>query len=308
MTVQKRSYTSGHFELAIDGHATTTYLKSVDGGHIKSNPVDEPIGPHNMRVKHASTVDIEPFSLELGMGGSGDMIEWIRKSWKKQYERRNGQVTHANFDLLPTFEHEFRRALITETTFPTLDGGSKDPAYMKVKLQPEVVLQRKVNRTDRLKAQANTKQKAWSPANFLFTIDGIDETRYTNKVESFTVKQGIKKHYNGEDRFPHIEPTKIEFPHITFTISLEYCDKLLQWHEQAVKKGQRDFRAQKTGSIEYLAPNLKDTLFLINLYEVGIFSWQVLQSTANADPIKRAKVELYVGRMEIDPAQKGFGG
>ncbi len=61
----KRPYTAGHFELQIDGHATTAYLKSIDGGHVSAALIDEPIGPENMRIKHMSTVDIEPISVEL---------------------------------------------------------------------------------------------------------------------------------------------------------------------------------------------------------------------------------------------------
>jgi hypothetical protein len=45
MTVTKsKSYTAGHFEMLIDGHKTTTFLKSVDGGWAKANVVDDPSG------------------------------------------------------------------------------------------------------------------------------------------------------------------------------------------------------------------------------------------------------------------------
>ena len=60
-----KAATGGHFELAIDGHATTAYLKTVDGGYIRAGLMDEPIGPENHRIKHTSVVSIEPFSVEL---------------------------------------------------------------------------------------------------------------------------------------------------------------------------------------------------------------------------------------------------
>jgi len=45
MTAPKsKSYTAGHFELQIDGHKTTTFLKSVDGGWAKANTIDDPVG------------------------------------------------------------------------------------------------------------------------------------------------------------------------------------------------------------------------------------------------------------------------
>lgn len=299
MTLSKRSYTAGHFELQIDGHASTAYLKSVDGGHVRASVVDEPIGHENIRVKHTSTVDIEPFSIDFGLSGANDVLLWIQNSWRKNFARRNGQINHANFDLYSTFEHEFFDALIAETTFPTLDGSSKEAGYMKIKVQPERVVTRKATGSQ-LRAHIGSKQKLWLPSGFRLNIDGLDEMKYTNKIESFSIKQGIKKLYTGEDRFPQIEPTKIEFPNITGTISLAYADRLLKWYDDYVIKGQADPKAQKSGSIEFLSPDRSRTIFQINLYEIGLHHCQVVQSTANSEQIKRVKFELYVGRMDID--------
>jgi hypothetical protein len=306
MTVDKRSYTSGHFELLIDGHASTAYLKSVDGGFAKAQLVDEPVGPSNERIKHTSVVDIDPFTIDFGISGANDILRWIQGSWNKKYGRRNGTVSHANFNLKKTFEHEFREALITETSFPALDGSSKEAAYMKIKVQPEYVRAKKLAGNEVAKGNLGLKQKMWMASGFRLNIDGIDETRYTNKVEAFTIKQGIKKLYTGQERFPQIEPTKIEFPNITGTIALEYADKLIQWHDKYVMAGQSDPKAQKTGSIEFLTPQRDKTIFSINMYEVGIQSLQVLPSQANQDAIKRVKFELYVGRMDLDASSLGL--
>ena len=296
----KGSYSAGHFELAIDGHKSTAYLKSVDGGHVRANVVDEPVGPNNMHVKHMSTVDIEPFSIDCGISGANDVLKWIQLSWRMEPSRRNGQITHANFDLYKTFEHEFFDALITETTFPTLDGSSKDAAYLKLKLQPERVSTKKASSNERVSGAMGSKQKLWMCSGFRLNLDHIQGMEYTNKIDSFTIKQGIKKLYTGADRFPQIEPTKIEFPNITGTMSLAYADGLLDWYQKYVVDGQHDHKAQTTGSLEFLSPDRKDTLFKIQLYEVGIHHLAVEQSTANVEQVKRVKFELYVGRMDLD--------
>ncbi|MBX3156968.1 MAG: phage tail protein [Deltaproteobacteria bacterium] len=301
MTLQKRSYAQGHFELRIDGHATTAYLKSVEGGFSKVSVVDEPIGPHNERIKHSSTVEIDPISIEFGISGAKDILKWIQKSWRKQHMRYSGQITHADFNLHPTFEHEMMDCLITETAFPTLDGSSKEAGFLKCKIQPERTKYRTLPPSEsKIKSDLGRKQKSWLPSNFRFTIDGIDDMQYTNKLDGFTVKQGIKKFYTGEDRFPTIEPTKIEFPNLSGTIALAYADKLFKWHEEMVMKGGKDHRLQKSGAIEFLSPDLKQTLFTINLFEIGIANVTIDKSTANTDSIKRVKFELYVGRMDID--------
>lgn len=306
MTLDKRSYTAGHFELLIDGHASTAYLKSVDGGFTKAQLVDEPVGPSNERIKHTSVVEIDPFTIDFGISGADDILRWIQGSWNKKYSRRNGVVSHANFNLKKTFEHEFQEALITETSFPALDGSSKEAAYMKIKIQPEFVRTKKLSGNDPAKGSLGTKQKMWMASGFRLNIDGIDEMKYTNKIEAFTIKQGIKKFYVGQERFPQVEPTKIEFPHLVGTIALEYADKLLEWHEKYVMQGQSDPKAQKTGSLEFLTPQRDKTIFSINLYEVGLMSLQVLPSQANQDMIKRVKFELYVGRMDLDSSRLGL--
>jgi hypothetical protein len=307
MTVTKSSYTAGHFELMIDGHKTTAYLKSVDGGWPKANVVDDPIGAASERVKHISTVEIDPFSVEFGLVGAKEILKWIKGSWTRKWDRRNGQITHANFDLYQTYEHEFYDALVMETSFPALDGSSKESGYLKCKFQPERVVTKKLpGKGARVSGQTMLKQKMWTPSAFRFTIDGLDDMQYVNKIDAFTIKQGVKKLYTGADRFPQIEPTNLTFPNLTGTISLQYADKLLKWHDEYVRTGKKDPKAQKTGSIEFLTPDRKSTIFRINLYQVGINHVAIEQSTANADAIKRAKFELYVHRMDIDDGALGF--
>src|SRR5688500_18785496 len=306
MTVQKKSYTSGHFEMEIDGHKSTAYLKSVDGGHVTANAVDEPIGTHNQRIKSISTLDVDPFTLDFGISGARDILKWIRSSWNKKYTRRNGMITHANFDLQRTYEHEFFDALITETTFPALDGAAKDTAYLKVKIQPERVVERKIAPGAKVTPQGGVKQKLWTANSFRLTIDGLNGFEYTNKIEAFTIKQGVKKSFVGESRFPQIEPTKIEFPHISGTLGLDYADDLLKWRDAYHRDGGAEVPNQRSGELEFLGPDKKQVIFSINLFEVGIHKVALQQSQANQDSIKRVKFELYVGRMEMDGPALGM--
>lgn len=299
MTADKRSYTAGHFELRIDHLRSTAYLKSVDGGYVRQSLVDEAIGPHNMRVKHTSTADIEPFSIDFGLADANDVLKWIQCSWNKNWVRRSGQILHADFNHFATFEHEFYDALITETTFPALDGASKDAAYIKLKFQPEKVIVKKVD-GPRVQTPEGPKQKMWTCSGFRLHLEHIKGLDHTNKIESFTIKQGVKKFYTGADRFPQLEPTKIDFPNISGTISEQYAGGLLEWYQKSVVDGQNDHTAQTNGSLEFLSPTRDKVLFRINLFDVGLLHLGMVASTAKSDQIKRMKFELYVGRMDID--------
>lgn len=304
-TITRNSYAAGHFELQIDGHKSTAFVKSVEGGWSRANIVDDAHGADPNRVKQISNVDIDPITVEFGLAGANDMLKWIQGSWSRKYSRRNGQITHADFDMKSLFEHEFYEAMITETTFPALDGSSKDSAYIKCKLQPERVVTRALGAPGRrVSGPESPKMKLWVPSAFRFSIDGIDDMQYVNKIESFTITQGIKKFYTGASRFPRVEPTNIKFPNLSGTISLKYADKLIKWHKDYIKTedgaGTKDPTAQKSGAIEFLSPDRKQTIFRINLYEVGLAFIGVEPSKANDDQIKRLKFELYVHRMDLD--------
>jgi hypothetical protein len=308
MTTPKRSYSAGSFELAIDGHPTQAYVKSVDGGNAKANQVQEPIGAFQEKIRHLSTVEIDPFSLEIGMAGAEPILKWIRQSWRREFSRRNGVITHADFNYHKQFEHEFHEALISEVTLPALDGSSKEAAYLKMKVQPEWVEWRKAKSDERVTGKVLAKQKLWLCNAFRLTIDGLSEMEYTNRIESFTIKQNVVKHYSGVQRFPTIEPTRLEFPSLQGSIALEYADGLIEWHKQSVYLGQADTKAQKTGSLEFLHPDRKQAIFRINLYEIGLTTLSFPTQTANANEIKRVKFELFVGRMDLDTGgQGGFG-
>jgi len=315
MTVTNRSYAAGHFELSIDGHQSTAFVKSVDGGWARAQVIDDPIGAHSDRVKHMGTIEIEPISIEFGLTGASDVLQWIQGSWNRQWGRRSGEIIHANVDLLETFRHEFSEALITETTFPVLDASSKDSGFVKFKFLPEVVKTKKLTNNESAsngprvagKIGPQVKQKMWLSSAFRFSIDGIDEMQYVNKIESFTIKQSVKKMYIGASRYPQIEPTGIQFPNIVGTIGLQNASKLLEWHDQYVGVGAQDVPARKSGRIEFLTPDRKQVIFTINLHDMGIAYAGVESATANSDQIKRVKFELFCPRMEMDgPGSLGF--
>jgi hypothetical protein len=285
----------------IDGHKTSAYLKSVEGGHVKTQVTEEAVGHHLQRIKHLAVTEIEPITIDFGLAGAKDILKWIQDSWRRQFSRRNGQITHANFDMFPTYETEFFEALVTETVFPALDGNSKDPGYLKIKVQPERVSENhKPGTGTRISGTLTDKQKQWNLSSFRFHIEGIDEMKFTNHIDSFTIKQGFKKLYTGLDRFPQIEPTKIDFPNITGTIAQGYTEKLIEWHKQTNYKDEyNDPKTQKHGYIEFLGTE-GEVLFRLNLDEIGLVSLSTAPSTANSDQIKRTKFELFVGVMDID--------
>ncbi|HEX4419663.1 MAG TPA: hypothetical protein VH165_17235 [Kofleriaceae bacterium] len=304
--LNRNSYAAGHFEMRIDGHEPTAYVKSVEGGWSRAHIADEVMGLDSQRLKQISSVDIDPITVEFGLLGAKDMLRWIQSAWNRgDYQRRNGQITYANFDMRAMFEHQFSDALLTETTFPTLDGASKEGGYIKCKLQPESVITTALGTPGpKISSYVSPLQKMWIPSAFRLNIDGIDDMQYVNKIDSFTVTMETKKLYSGGSRLPEVVPLNVKFPNITGTISLQYADKLIKWHKDYIRSqdgpGLKDKAAQKSGSIEFLSPDRKQTIFRINLLQVGLLYVGTEPSRANEEQIKRLKFELYVQRMTLE--------
>ena len=314
-SVESRSFTAGTFELAIDGVKQTAYLKSIEGGYHKGTLVNEPTGSTLERLKHLSgVVEIEPIQFEISLAAASPMFNWISKSWKREFARHSGQIVHATFNAKQRLLHEFKNALMVETTFPTLDGEAKDSGYVKCKVQPEevsfdassIALPESQGRT--LNPQPmDQRHKTFSLRSFRLNIHGIEGIQ-ANKIDSFTIKQGISKLSTGLARLPEIEPNKLEFPNITGTLSTHNAGNLLKWADDSLRLGRRDSNNQKTGSIEFLSPDGKETLFEIGLNEVGLLGCSPDGAEkAKSGAIKRMKFELFVGSMELKPG-KGSGG
>lgn len=299
LPVLKRAYPANQFVFVLDdGSATADVIRSVKGGGIRGEIIEEGLGNDLHHAKHVGLVEAEPITLELGMALSKPLLEWIKRSWKKNFTRLNGEIIHADFDYNERLSQAFFRALVTNTTFPTLDGSSRAPAYLTVSLHPEDI-QIKPGNGKRVKSSSSTKQKLWTESNFELDITGIDCT-HVSKIDSFSVTQNVRPFFSGEARFAEIEPTSLKFDNLTIYMALEYAKDFIKWHRDYVVDGRREDESEKNGSITFLDQSGQRSLFSVVLNRVGIFNLEVDHSEAGSDQIKRCKVELYVESMDLE--------
>lgn len=298
-----RSTSTGHFELVIDGNTKPSYLKSVEGGFVKADVIEEAIGVDLMRIKHTTVRKVEPISAEVGLAGSTEILKWIRASWKRDWSRRNGHIAHSDYDQKSVVEQWYFDALILETTFPSLDGTSKEASFLKIKFQPERIEIRPGD-NKKLKADFGSKQKLWQTAGFRLRIDGVN-VQGTKKIDSFTIKQGTKNVAVGNMRFQELEPTKVEFPTLSCHIAHAHAADLIKWHNEFLVARSADPAAERNGAIEFLAADKKTIIFTIKLTNVGLSGLSIPKSDGNQDALRMCKFDLYVGGMDIE--QMGSG-
>ncbi|MEP7227512.1 MAG: hypothetical protein ABI785_09140, partial [Gemmatimonadales bacterium] len=192
---------------------------------------------------------------------------------------------------------EFTHALVLETTFPTLDASSKDPAYLTVKLASETI--RLIPGSG---AQASitpaAHQKAWLPANFRLELPGLDVSKVP-RIESFTVGQHMAEPAVGESRVSAKEAGGIEFPSLKIAIPEVTAKTWVDWSDDFIVKGNSGDEKEKNGAIVFLDPSLKNELGRVNLINCGIAGLGPERQVANAEAVRRMVAELYCERMEL---------
>ncbi|NLH43212.1 MAG: hypothetical protein GX448_15335 [Planctomycetes bacterium] len=297
-----RSYVSGDSMMTLDGK-NVGFVKSVEGGAITAEVINEPAGPSYFTKKHIGQPRYEDFTVQVGFSMSKTLYEWIAGSWTNKIERRNGSFIAADQNLQAQSERKFFNAMITETTIPAMDSSSKEPGYITVKLAPETIRVEKAG--GKVSGEfGKIEQKVFLPASFRLQIDGLDCTK-VSYIDSFTVKRTVVTDDIGDARDYAKDPGKLVFPNIKVTLAESTAQSWLAWHESFVVQGKNDEMAEKSGVLTLLSPNQQTVLARINFFNMGIFSIGADKTEANADQIRRVTAELYVERMEFEAGGEG---
>ena len=289
-----RSYVSGYFALELGG-ASTGFLKSIDGGSIRGEVVNEPGSATYYQKKHIGNVKYGEFTAELGLSMSKSVYDWISSSLAGSYERKSGAIVAADFKLVEQARREFEDALLTEIGFPALDASSKDVASLTIKIAPDRITRKKPSGAT-TSAPSPAKQKKWLQSNFRFTLGDLP-TQRINKIDAITVKQTAVTDDLGDARDYLKEPGKLEFPNVTITFAAADAPAWEAWHEDFVVNGNNEEGKEKSGTIVFLSADLQEPLAHIELHQVGIVSVEPERQDASQEAIRRMKAELYCERM-----------
>ena len=299
---QARSYGAGKYGFEVDG-IMAGWLHSVDGGGAVSDVVTEKLGPDPIARKHIAGVKYEDITVTCGTGMSKGFYEWLDASFLNKHMRKNGAIIASNYDFKEQSRLTFFNALVTEIGMPALDAASKDAAKMTVKLDPELTRQSYSPGGASLAGKYAAKgevQKNWSPANFRLKIDGLDiPCAKVNKIEALVVKQKTTEDPVGEQRDYQKVPTSVETPNLEITLPESSIDDFHAWHEDFVIKGNNGQQFEKTGSLEYLSPNLQKVLFKLDFFNLGIFKMAIEKVESHSDNVRRVKVSMYCEQIKF---------
>ena len=116
---ETRTYTGGRFAFMSDGGEMLGYVKKFQGGIIKGEVGTHQLGPALIQKKNLTTISYEDMTVEIGMGMSKGMYEWIQAAFDMGHIKKSGEVHALDFDMNSKSVREFINAQITEVTMPT---------------------------------------------------------------------------------------------------------------------------------------------------------------------------------------------
>lgn len=296
--VKQRAFVAGTFFLELDGVAAG-FLRSADGGTATGIVLEQQFGDSPFIKKTIGGVKYEDITITCGTGMSKVFYQWIQDTLDLKFVRKNGAIITADFNLKEISRLNFMDALLTEIGFPACDAASKDAAFMTLKFSPESTQRAKPSGAT-LKGIGTKVQKLWLPSNFRLTIDGLEmATAHVNKIDALTVKAKVVEAQPGEERDPGLEPTQLEFPNLVITFPESDAQPFYDWHEDFVIQGFASDEDEKSGMLEYLAPDLKTVLFTLEFFNLGIFKLTPEKAEAGSESLRRLKAEMYCEEMQF---------
>ena len=170
----------------------------------------------------------------------------------------------------------FENARITATTLPAMDAASKTPCRLTIRLKAE-----KTNRVSGSGAVVAPVRpgKPWLP-NFRLQVGRL-ETRRISMIEPLTAVAD-----NGA----------IDFGDLRLLVSAQEAKDWSDWHHSFVVEGRND---EKSGTLTFLAPDLKNELGHVTLQGLGIHRLALEPVSERTEAIPRFAAELYCKRMEL---------
>jgi SAM-dependent methyltransferase len=286
----QQAYTAGRFALELDG-ASAGLVRSAEGGAVSADVVAEKLGPDGITHKHLAGVKYEDITIDCGTGMSKAFYAWIADTLNRTYTHKDGAVVGFDQTLREMSRLDFHHALISEIGFPALDASSKEAAApLTVKIAPEYT-SRQIGSRLQLDSSEVKAQRRWLRANFRLEIGGLDCTAIS-KIDALTVRQVFVEDAVGDSR-DYEQVGYLDVPNLAVELPESRAKTFYDWMDDFVIKGYSGANAEKTGTLRYLAPNLRDAYFTLTLHNLGIFRLAPLKIESGKETARRVRAEMY---------------
>jgi hypothetical protein len=226
--------------------------------------------------------------------------QWIEDTLNKSYDRKNGSIAVEDGAKKTVRTIEFHRTLIESIVLPSLDKARKDTEFLKLKLIPEnLKFGNTGEKLDQKKAIKYGTPQPFDRGHFKLTITGLaTECAAVSKIDSITIKQGTTADATGDQRSPHIEPTRLDESHLVIILPMSSAKGFLDWQQKTIEDGMASSNETKSGSLQYFAIGSTSSRFVFNFDGLGLASMSATKET-DKNNNKDAKFALYYSSVAL---------
>lgn len=286
--------------LTIDGVSFEVFIRK--GGSAAAQVV-EIVMPDGTIKKHLSTINYEPLVLDVAPGSPLDA--WANTMLTGAQVRKNGSLSGGS---IPAGQQlQFRDALMTAVTVPVLDASNTNPAYLRMTLAPEQIIQAA------LSAPLTGSMNSWLDSDFRLSM-GTLETNGVARIEPLTGSMEMSSDAIGEQRISTATPGKRTVSNMRVTLSTTDAapaTNWLAWFDDFVIKGnngddkERSFTVQLGVGKRTEVSGVQRSYTEANLLNlkgsgVGIIAIRALPQTPGS-MIRQLQIDLYIERLEVVP-------
>jgi hypothetical protein len=257
------------------GDTVCGFVISAEGGDISAPVIREPDG--SFFQKRLGPPVIEPIVLTFDLSLDKVVYGWIAEFWNGKVSARSGSLISVDLNGQAKSELAFEHATIASTEVPAMDGASKTPCRLTVRLNAENT--RRVPASGAVTGPIKPS-KPWLPSNFRLEIEGL-ETKRVSRVEPLTAVA---------------DKGGIDFGDVRVLLSPDEAKAWSNWHKSFVVDGAGD---EKSGALTFLTPDLRTELGEVTLRGLGIHRLALGPVPDRAEQIPRLAAELYCERMEL---------
>jgi hypothetical protein len=303
---EKRAYAAAHFALELDGDKKVGLIKSVEGGTFKTDLIKYQNGREHPTFLRLGRSKCEDIKAQVGMAMSRTFYDWMARFFRGDPVRKTGAILAADFWYEERARRDFYEAMITEVSFPKLDGSDSGACYMGVTLSPESI-EYKPGDGSKLQVGGGRKQKLWAACNFSFSIDGFEtDCARVIKVDGFAIKQKPIEYNHGGLRTTIKVPGRVEYPNIVFYVPEADAGKFVEHHVRYGIGGDVQPNTRLNGRIACHDAGGTD-VFEVTFSGGEIFNVSHEKSDAGSEEIKQVKVELSIEGMTFGYNDTGSG-
>lgn len=213
-------YSSAHFALELDGFEPFL-VKSVDGGHAKTELVTHQVNTKDGAVRQAGKRKHEDVKIVVGLSNTNHIWNWVKSFVDGECTRHNGALIAADYNYCEQARREFSNALIASVDFPKFDAKDKNSATVTLTISPEAIKYSPPKEGGKLAATDSANSQLFMKSSeFEVAFVGMPEsaTARIAKVDGFSIKTKIIEYHVGTSLAPIKLAGKLEWPNISMYV------------------------------------------------------------------------------------------